>query len=145
MSNLVNFVDLTIEQHNLVLSWRNSNRVRNNMYDSNHISQKEHLCFVGDLKQNKKKNYFLFEDLGVIYFTNIHNNSAEIGLYSNPEKFGVGKILMDKILEFPYKKLTLEVFSGNLKAIELYKKYNFIETERFIKNNRKVMCMELDI
>jgi len=40
-------------------------------------------------------------------------------------------------------KLKLEVFSDNLRAINLYEKYNFKEVGVKSINDKKVICMEL--
>jgi UDP-4-amino-4,6-dideoxy-N-acetyl-beta-L-altrosamine N-acetyltransferase len=113
------------------------------MYDSKPISEEHHLKFVEHLKENRSKAYFLVEDLGVIDFIRIDGEFAEIGLYSNPEKFGVGEKLMEAILSFPYKHLYLEVFEENYKAIELYKKFEFEKIETKSKDGKQIVCMEL--
>jgi len=41
------------------------------------------------------------------------------------------------------EKLKLEVFSNNVKAINLYKKYNFKEDGTKTINDKEVICMEL--
>jgi UDP-4-amino-4,6-dideoxy-N-acetyl-beta-L-altrosamine N-acetyltransferase len=41
------------------------------------------------------------------------------------------------------KKLKLEVFSDNQKALNLYEKFNFKETSKKIVNHKNVICMEL--
>jgi ribosomal protein S18 acetylase RimI-like enzyme len=42
------------------------------------------------------------------------------------------------------KKLKLEVFSENERAINLYKKFKFKQTDVKEINNKEVICMELD-
>jgi UDP-4-amino-4,6-dideoxy-N-acetyl-beta-L-altrosamine N-acetyltransferase len=137
------FTKLSDIEKDTVLAWRNSDRVRFNMHNSNILEKENHLKFLESLRKSTDKKYFLVEDLGVIDFINIDGEFAEVGLYSNPAKFGVGQILVETILSFPYKHLYLEVIEDNYKAIELYKKFGFLEIERKTKNKRNIICMEL--
>jgi len=71
-----------------------------------------------------------------------------MGIYANPLSKGVGKILLETISKYAFKELKVnkvfaEVFSENIKAYELYKKFNFIEFDKKIVNNKEVICMEL--
>ena len=86
--------------------------------------------------------------IGVIDFTNIKKNRADIGLYSNPQIYGNGSLLMEIICDYGFntlkiKKLVAEVFVSNKKAFNLYNKFNFKETGTKIINNKEVICMEL--
>ena len=139
----INFIDLNYQQKLEILKWRNSEKVKSQMYNNTDISEIEHISFIDNLKNIENMKFFLIKDIGVINFKRIKDNFAEIGLYSNPSKYGVGNTLMKNILSFPYSKLYLEVFSDNKKAITLYKKFNFQETYRKVINNKKVICMEL--
>ena len=97
----------------------------------------------------KKDNNYL----GIVDFTGIdfEKKSSDFGLYANPfEKIlGVGKILEAVCLKYvfdllKFKKIKLEVFSNNVKAIDLYKKFNFRKTGVKNINNKIVICMELE-
>ncbi|WP_024787304.1 MULTISPECIES: UDP-4-amino-4,6-dideoxy-N-acetyl-beta-L-altrosamine N-acetyltransferase [unclassified Lebetimonas] len=139
-----NFTDLTLDEKKEVLKWRNHPEIRKWMFDKNEISLKNHLEFIEKLKNDKSRLYFKVNDLGVINFK-INKNSAEIGIHKNPEKKGVGKILIKKIIDYGFNmlnlnKLILYVYEDNLKAINLYKKYGFKETDK--KNN--LIKMELE-
>ncbi len=138
-----NFINLTYKEKLMVLDWRNNIRTRINMYSLDKISIENHLKFIDSLINDKENKYFLVENVGVIYFNNIKNNKAEIGLYSNPKKYAQGNFLMEKILTFKYKYLYLKVFKDNEKAIKLYLKYNFILVKEELINNKKILYMEL--
>jgi len=138
-----NFINLTHNEKIMVLKWRNDKRIRDNMFSSDIISLDNHLNFINKLENDKKNTYFLIDDLGVIYFNNIQNNKAEIGLYSNPKKYGIGKLLMDKIVSSNFDYLYLEVLESNKKAIELYLKYNFKIKNNKIVKGKKIISMEL--
>jgi UDP-4-amino-4,6-dideoxy-N-acetyl-beta-L-altrosamine N-acetyltransferase len=153
---LINFIDLSYENKIMILNWRNHENVRKWMYDSIPITEEIHLSFINQLQNNIKNQYFLVKinniDIGTIYFTNINTDKkeCEFGLYANPFKkiMGIGKVLEDTCIKYAFdvlklKKLKLEVFSDNQKALNLYKKFNFKEIDKKIVNNESVICMEL--
>ena len=126
------------------------------MYSSDEISMENHIEFIDDLQFSKDRQYMLVKKdsnyLGVVYFTDIDfdKKSSYFGLYANPfEKIpGVGKILEATCLKYvfdllKFKKIKLEVFSNNVKAINLYKKFNFRKTGVKNIHNKTIVCMEL--
>ncbi len=154
---LIDFVDLSDKQKNIILDMRNHSEVRRWMYNSNLISNKEHLKFIDTLNGKKSKKYFLVtkdkKNIGVIYFTNINMDikESEFGLYANFfEKIpGAGIMLIEGCLEYAFnnhklKTLKLEVFNDNEKAISLYNKFNFKQTCKKIVNDHEIICMELN-
>ena len=154
---LIDFVDLSLEEKKMVLEWRNSPEIKKWMYSNDDIELKNHLKFIDSLELAKDKQYFLVKKddkyIGIVDFTKIDhkNSSTYFGLYANPyEKItGVGKTLEELCIKYAFEvlnlnKLKLEVFSNNIKAINLYKKFNFKETSKKIVNNKEVICMELN-
>ena len=151
---LMNFTELTLEQKEMVLIWRNSPEIRNWMYNEEEIELNDHLNFIESLKSRKDKLYFLVkkdkEYIGVIDFTEIiEEESLHMGIYTNPNIKGNGKILLNKIIDYSFdnlkvKKIYSEVFSQNNKAYELYEKYNFKDISKKTINNKEVICMELN-
>ena len=151
---LMNFTELTLEQKEMVLIWRNSSEIRKWMYSQEEIELNDHLNFIESLKSRKDKLYFLVkkdkEYIGVIDFTEIiEEESLHIGIYTNPNIKGNGKILLNKIIDYSFdnlkvKKIYSEVFSQNNKAYELYEKYNFKDISKKTINNKEVICMELN-
>ena len=118
---------------------RNSKSIRAWMYSKNIIKFKEHMEYIKLLKNKIDKIYFLVKqnntNIGVVDFTSITNNSAELGIYSNPKLYGKGKILMNTILNYGFNILKLKtikanVFQNNIKAIQLYKKFNFKKIDK---------------
>ncbi|GAB6045677.1 UDP-4-amino-4,6-dideoxy-N-acetyl-beta-L-altrosami ne N-acetyltransferase [Caminibacter profundus] len=129
-----NFVNLTLNEKKEVLEWRNHPEIRKWMYNKEEIPLKNHLEFIESLKKDKSKLYFKMDNIGVINYK-ISNNTAEIGLHKNPEKKGVGKILMQKLIDYGFnelnlKTLTLNVFEENKIAINLYKNFGFREVDK---------------
>lgn len=151
---LINFIELTLEEKEMVLIWRNSPEIRKWMYNQKEIELNDHLNFIESLKSRKDKLYFLVEKdkkyIGVIDFTEIiEEESLHMGIYTNPNTKGNGKILLNKIIDYSFailkvKKIFSEVFSQNNKAYELYGKYNFKDISKKTINNKEVICMELN-
>jgi len=90
--------------------------------------------------------------IGVVNFTNINREkkSSYLGLYANPFKrtHGVGKILQETCLKYIFeilnlKKIKLEVFSDNIRAITLYERFNFKKLKVKCIDKKSVICMEL--
>ncbi|EAK5530580.1 UDP-4-amino-4,6-dideoxy-N-acetyl-beta-L-altrosamine N-acetyltransferase [Campylobacter lari] len=135
------FANLDIDENKEILKIRNSENVSKFMKNS-HISYEEHLNFIQKLKNTTTKKYFLIckenERLGVIYFTDISNNSCEFGLYGI--KKGVGNLLMEEIKNYAFNVLKVKilkacVFKENTKALNLYLKHNFTiysENDKFL-------------
>lgn len=149
---LINFIDLDPELKTMVLGWRNSLEIKQWMYTIKEISLQEHLTFIDSLAKDQTKQYFLVQAdekyIGVIDFCNINYNSTLMGVYKNPHLKGVGKVLMQAILDHAFSTLKVsivysEVFANNSTALALYKSCGFKAFSSKIINNKKVICMEL--
>jgi len=147
---LINFTDVSLEDKKMVLAWRNHPSVRKWMFSKDKIALNEHLAYIELLKTKKDRAYFLLKaqgnPIGVIDFTEIDldRSQASIGLFAKPNLRGVGKILMQEILDYGFNQLKVktlrsEVFEGNDTAIKLYKRHGFKEVER--RDN--IIVMEL--
>ena len=84
------------------------------------------------------------EYVGVIYFTGISKNTCEFGLYAKPQLIGVGKLLMQAIIDYAFKALNVKelkacVFNKNIKAIALYDKFDF----KFYDRDSKISYIKL--
>ena len=109
-TQLLNFIDLKLEEKEMILKWRNHSEIRKWMYNQDEIKLEEHLNFIDSLKLRKDKLYFLVkkEDdfIGVIDFTQLVNKeSVHMGIYSNPNINVNGKILLNKIIEYSFNNL----------------------------------------
>jgi len=149
---LINFIKLSSEEKKMILLWRNDDNIRIWMHNNSYIELRDHLSFIESLKKSSNTLYFLVKKgnsyLGVIDFTNINSNSAEFGLYSNPKLKAIGKVLLKIICNYAFNELNIktlhaEVFYDNVKAIKLYKKFDFLEMKKKVINNREVTYMEL--
>ena len=152
--NLVNFIDLTLDEKKMIISWRNHLSVKQWMYSTNDITLENHLAFIESLKNSIDKLYFVVkqnsEYIAVIDFTEINNPEIYFGLYANPNVkiMGIGRILEKLCIDYAFNilkidTLKLEVFTDNIQVRNLHKKFNFKETGTKTINNKEVICMEL--
>jgi len=151
---LVNFSELSYEEKVMILSWRNDPNIRKWMRNQEEIPLQNHLDFIKALKNKNDRCYFVVkvkdEYIGVIDFTEIDqtNKTAFCGLYVNPNntKAGLGKSLMCAIAthakeQLKLECLKLEVLQTNQRALKLYKKFGFIQTEitdKYVYMERKI-------
>ena len=147
-----NFTELSLKDKEIIFSWRNSLEVKKWMLTSDTISLSNHLKFIESLKSNKDRLYFLLKNstqsLGVISFIEITQSSCFLGIYKNPSLRGVGEILLNSLIKYAFKELSLkhltaQVFADNTKALTLYTKHNFLENSREIYINKELINMEL--
>lgn len=152
---LVNFIDLSLDEKKMILSWRNHAEVSKWMYTDTQISLDEHLEFIDSLSTNTNKKYFLAKrnesNFAVIDFVEITSEECYYGFYSNPfsEERGIGRILDPLCIEYAFnelgiKTLKLEVFSENIGVVNLHKKFKFKEFDRKTVNGKEVICMKLN-
>ena len=151
---LLDFTTLSDEKALEILTWRNHPEVRKWMLNSGIISKDTHIQFINTLQHDKANRYFLLrkdkQKIGVVYFNDIHNEECAIGLYANPFKLkkGTGDILISTAIKYAFdnlnlKRIILEVFSDNKRAIALYKHHGFNEYKRRQINDKELICMEL--
>lgn len=117
----------------MVYNWRNNPKIAKYMINKS-IAWSEHIGFIDALRNAKDKRYFLvYKDnlaIGVISFINISKSSCEFGLYASPDLRGVGDVLMGEIVDYAFNELCVDeilarAFMDNLRAITLYKKFEF--------------------
>lgn len=148
-TNLINFTNLSFDERKMILEWRNHNSIRQWMFSQEIIALENHLNYIESLQQREDRIYFLVNDensnpVGVIDFTNISTDKADIGLYAKPNVKGIGKFLMQSIIHYGFNKLKVatlisEVYENNQSAIRLYKKFNF----KIIDQRENILVMEL--
>ncbi|MEE9443824.1 MAG: UDP-4-amino-4,6-dideoxy-N-acetyl-beta-L-altrosamine N-acetyltransferase [candidate division Zixibacteria bacterium] len=124
----------------LVLKWRNSDRIRENMYTSHVISFDEHLKWFEKISTENKTLHFIFEvdniPLGVVNITNIDNDNKKCvwGFYIGAENApqGCGSAMGFFALEHLFEKLGFhrvvgEAFAFNADSVKYHKRLGFIE------------------
>jgi len=148
MIKLLNFTQLDYGDKVMVLGWRNHETIRKWMFNQKEIELDNHLNYIDTLATKKDRIYFLVKvdnkAIGVIDFTNIDADEADIGLYAKPNLRGMGSKLMESIINYGFnilkvKTLKAEVFEENNSGIKLYKKFAFQE----VRKKGNIIVMEL--
>ena len=134
---LCNYINLDMDDQIFVLKMRNHPKIKKWMHNQVNILQKDHFGFIENLKSSANKRYFLIKQksdiIGSINFSKINlNNSVEFGIYANPflQFKGSGALLELVASKYAFnklgvKKIKLEVFSRNKRAINFYNKCGF--------------------
>lgn len=133
-----------------VLDWRNSPRIRENMYTDHIISLDEHQNWFNSIKNNPKVSYHICtyqgNPIGLICFTEIDsdNEKCSWGFYLGETNapFGSGLVMEFIALEYAFdelkiRKLCCEVLSFNQKVIKLHKKFGFEQEGYFTAHVQK--------
>ena len=131
---------MTRDDLELVLRWRNSDRVRENMYKKHVISPDEHLAWFERESVNRKSQLLIFEyrkqPLGVVNFTNIdfENQTCTWGFYIGaddaPRGSGsaMGFLALERIFEqFNIAEVLGEVLSFNEDSLRFHRRLGFEE------------------
>lgn len=124
----------------LVREWRNSERVRANMYTDHLISPDEHKAWFAKAKSDASARYFIFEykgaPVGVVNIVPIdeRNKKCYWGFYlgeaNAPKTSGPAMeyLALDHMFEnLGMRKVNCEVFVFNESVIKLHKKFGFVE------------------
>lgn len=151
MIQLLNFTTLDQSQKELILSWRNHPDIRKWMMDESVISSDDHLDFIKLLHTKTDRCYFLVqrnnEYLGVVDLTSMNAESAELGIYANPDLRGVGSMLLSTLIDYAkslgLSRLIANVYNTNIRAQTLYKKFHFTQTKHITHRTKKMSTLEL--
>jgi len=119
----INFVCLSYDEKQMILGWRNHEKVRCMMVNKEIITLENHMNFIEGLKHRDDCYYWLVKDpdgidIGVLDVIHIDNDKeeGEIGYYLNQEETGQGFEFMIECLYFVYHQLKLKY---NLVTIDL--------------------------
>ncbi|MBJ6801705.1 UDP-4-amino-4,6-dideoxy-N-acetyl-beta-L-altrosamine N-acetyltransferase [Geomonas propionica] len=141
-----------IEERDLemVLRWRNSDRIRHNMYTDHVITLQEHKAWFEKTKQTDGALHLVFElenrPIGLVYYVGIdrHNGRAEWGFYLGVEDAprGSGSALGVLGVEFAFMELKLrklcgEVLGYNEASLRFHRKLGFCEEGRLVRHVEK--------
>ena len=153
-NQLINFINLTNDEKEMLRNWRNHESVRVWMYQEHIISPEEHNAYLKQLKENNNTFCWILrnmnsENIGVISINRVDfvNKNAYLGIYLNPDHKAprAGRLLNDSLKQVAFKiinlhTLKLEVLSNNTRALKFYKKLGFLEEGRlkeFVYKNGK--------
>ena len=142
---LKNFINLDESEKKLILNWRNSEVIRNNMFNNQIIEINNHINWLNNLKKNEHNKYYLvfFDEIpkGVVYYNNLDfiNKKGEWGFYLG-EKFKGGGIITEYLaIENFFRNLKMNrlqcyVFDFNEPIIKLHKDKFFFKEEGILRN-----------
>lgn len=130
-----------------ILDWRNSDRVRKNMYTDHKISMHEHQEWFQKIKHDRSVDYKICEfrerAIGLVCFTQISDIHKRCywGFYLGETDVPVksGPIMEFFALNYAFERLNIrkiccEVFAFNASVIKLHKKFGFKEEGVFLKH-----------
>jgi UDP-4-amino-4,6-dideoxy-N-acetyl-beta-L-altrosamine N-acetyltransferase len=134
----------------IVLEWRNSDRIRANMFTDSIITIDQHLTWYEKIKLSNSTVCLVFtykgQPSGLVSFTDIDfdNNTCSWGFYLGKEDPppGSGSIMGFLGLKFAFEKLDIhsvhgEVFAFNIPSIKFHKKLGFVEESRLLEHALK--------
>ena len=145
--NDLKFVDILSVDDELkdkVRRWRNKKKIRKFMLTQHLIGREEHLRWLESLRQkDEQKFWIVFADeipIGSVYLQNINYTqlNSEWGFYIGEDAYigkGLGKRIVCKLLKhffevMNFDVLSTKVFSDNIVALKLYRKFKFVEAGR---------------
>lgn len=141
---------LESDDKNRILQWRNSERVRCNMYSDHLISESEHDAWFSRALVDSSARYLIFlyknNPVGFISFTAINHFNERcywafyLGETDTPT--GIGSIMEFFALEYAFltlnmRKLSCEVFEFNRSVVKLHEKFGFIHEGKLLAHYLK--------
>jgi UDP-4-amino-4,6-dideoxy-N-acetyl-beta-L-altrosamine N-acetyltransferase len=130
------FVPFSQEHLDMVLQWRNSDRVRMNMHNSAPITLNEHKTWFSALQSDSNRQSWIYcqhqRPVGILNFTNTQSAHFEWGCYLGETDVlpGSGLVLEWAALQWASEQshcLTLDaqVLSFNTSALKLHKLFGY--------------------
>ncbi len=131
----------------VVLRWRNTERIRRNMYTDHVISEDEHRAWFQKVQEQKRSVHLVFEmsgvPVGVVNITDFdtRNNTCHWGFYVGspdaPQGSGtaMGLLALEHIFEhLKIRKLIGEALEYNDASIRFHERLGFVQEGRFIQH-----------
>lgn len=141
----------TIEKGDLkqILTWRNSDAVRLNMFSQEPIELEQHYQWFERMQADESSVWWLYTDIsgeavGVVYFTdiNIFTGTSFWGFYINPQSekgtgFSMGKEALNKAFsELGIRKVYGDVLDFNTRSQRFHEKLGFLKEGCMRKHHR---------
>lgn len=126
-----NFINLNSFEKELILTWRNSDRIRLKMLNQDVILLEQHFAWINNLKNRKNCLYYLFLinniPVGVFDYTEIIDNQCVCGSYIGNEDF-IGNGILLNYLGFEHafndlgiKRIDISVLKSNKRVYKMHK------------------------
>ncbi len=161
----VNLRAITDEDTDLIVRWRNNDRVFNNFVFSEELTPQMHREWLEEkVKTGLVEQFIIIEKqtskpIGSVYFRDIDtkNKTAEYGIFIGEDE-AIGKGYGNETAELAIKhafddmeleKISLRVFKDNLAAIKSYEKagFKFTDKEEIVNKEgqeKKLLFMEIE-
>ncbi|MBL8370324.1 MAG: UDP-4-amino-4,6-dideoxy-N-acetyl-beta-L-altrosamine N-acetyltransferase [Burkholderiaceae bacterium] len=152
------FSPVTVELVEKIRMWRNSPRIRANMFDDTEIQPQQQQRWFETLAVSSDRQYKVFyqdsKPIGMLSFSEIKKESCFWGCYIGEEAVwpGTGVLLAVAALDYAFNTLDVqllsaEVFEDNASPIKMHKTFGYAEKpDRFAvtKGGKrvKVKCFE---
>jgi len=124
----------------LVLNWRNSERIRINMYSEELISWENHCAWFSRIQNSDTTAYFVIEfkdkPIGIVNFTSIDrvHDKCSWGFYigdtTAPRGSGTALGILGLVQAFEHlhiRKISAEVFAFNEASLRFHRKLGFVQ------------------
>jgi len=134
----------------IILSWRNSERIRSVMFSNHVISSDEHRSWFESLNKKDASVFLLFEyerkPAGLVYFTDIDraNGTCYWGFYLGSEDLpaGTGSLLGVLGIDYAFEQLRMrkicgKTFAYNTGGVKFHRKLGFHQEGRLVKHFQK--------
>jgi UDP-4-amino-4,6-dideoxy-N-acetyl-beta-L-altrosamine N-acetyltransferase len=158
MIKFLNILLSSVEEQKEIREWRNDLEVRKYMYNTEIITEEEHLKWLDSLKTRKDTDvfYVLYEGkkIGIasVNQLDLKNKICEWGLYFNnniERGKGIGKLVEKEFIKYMFDnydidKINCGVLSNNLKVVEMHKKFGWT-LEGILRKNILINGERLDI
>ena len=131
----------------LVLVWRNQERIRLAMYTDHVISRDEHYAWFKRVTDEQKTQHFIFEydsvPVGVINVVNVDMaaNRCAWGFYVGAENLpdgtgsAMGFVALEHLFEvLGFRKVIGEVLADNDASLSYHRRLGFVEEGRFVEH-----------
>ncbi|OPZ79361.1 MAG: ribosomal-protein-L7/L12-serine acetyltransferase [Alphaproteobacteria bacterium ADurb.Bin438] len=140
-----NFIHTNEYEKKLILEWRNSDRIRQNMINQDIIIYENHVKWIERLKTKEDAKYYLCiiddKPVGVYDYTSIEaqHKKAEWGFYVGEEGLGFG-VLMEYLgikhffEDMKFNRLCAIVLEHNIKTYNIHKNNFLFKDEGFLRD-----------
>ena len=141
-TSLINFVNLSSEEKELIRKWRNHINIRKWMFTDHTISKEEHESYLKNLRNDTKNYCWLVKindlPLGIISLNEVDfkNKNAYAALNTDPNnlKPGSGIFLFRMLINMGFKVFGLHTLKGEIiegnRVLDLHKALGFVEEGR---------------
>jgi UDP-4-amino-4,6-dideoxy-N-acetyl-beta-L-altrosamine N-acetyltransferase len=144
---LVSFRKVCADDSGVLLAWRNKDRVRLNMYNSEIIGEEEHFRWFASMLAEPARQFYIIQDaedgksIGVasLFGMDMRQKRAEWGFYIGEDSYlhkgyaveAEFLVLRHVFEEIKLHRLSCTVLESNTQVISFHKRFGFAEEGRY--------------